>query len=709
MTSEVTTNGGSSVASGSLSAAEKLQKKHEAEAMHHAMVEDVVDEEDIVHPPPSMHSLPDPVPRDGSIAEPLSTTPTGKQKAEEKSTSTPATAKTNGTVPLNTQSEELFPALGSGPKPFAARQAPVAWGARKPSSIHSGSNGADGNNHLPSVSSSRASTPTSGMLTPASSNAPVLPSSRSTPFPQQMPMPGKHSERIHFASSQILPRTQLKKPLQDTLRDINKRSKAKIEMKTGANGTIIFEGRGPVDATRQALKDLAKEVGSKQQVKVPIPLSVRSHVIGRQGAVIQGIQKRTGARVQLPRTEEGTPSTAYEDDDSQTIDVSIEGDAVAAEMARREIEAIISDRASTVNLRLKEIPAEYFPFIAGPHNSRISALEDGRQIRVHVPHYHTWSDQAPPQPPSIGITPSFRPSPSHRIIISGDRVAAQEVKAEIERQVEDLRRQITLSQMQIDRGRHQFILGHDNSLHDFLQETGCAIILPPATDDTEMLTITGPLERIELGMDRVMDLASAMQMSRIDIARQHASAPLGSQAHAHALTRYLQQRKAVEKIEQQYNARIVLPDSGKGSPDWEVYVKDGKNAMRAKQDILNLISAHPPTRIRHVEMDPFFHHHVHKQSDQRLRDEFGVRLLAPSTVETSNHIILVYEGPEAANADLPRRVPSPQEILEFDRNLQQAQDYVLGSIAGQQDIGTASVAVPQKYECSKSRMKRSYY
>ena len=82
-----------------------------------------------------------------------------------------------------------------------------------------------------------------------------------------MPMPGRHSETIQFAPSQLLARDQLKKPLQETLRAINKRSKANLEMKPGMNGSFIFQGTGPVDATRQALKDLAKEVGSR--VRLP--------------------------------------------------------------------------------------------------------------------------------------------------------------------------------------------------------------------------------------------------------------------------------------------------------------------------------------------------------------------------------------------------------------------------------------------------------
>lgn len=76
-------------------------------------------------------------------------------------------------------------------------------------------------------------------------------------------MPGKHSEQLRLAPSQMLPRGQLKKPIRDILRDITKRSKATVEMRGGPNGSIIFEGKGSVDAVRQALKDVAQQVGSK--------------------------------------------------------------------------------------------------------------------------------------------------------------------------------------------------------------------------------------------------------------------------------------------------------------------------------------------------------------------------------------------------------------------------------------------------------------
>ena len=700
MGTESIANGVSTIEPRSLTAAERLQQKHEADAAHRPIIEDVVDEEDIAHPPPSMSFASDSENAQDSVeqTQPVSEKAAGKQKAKDEPIQIPSKSKSNGVASFDAQDREAFPALGSGPKAAAPVPAAMAWGAKKPSSLHTGANGANGNAALSSMSSSRASTPTSGLTTPASFNASRGPQTRGLSMPQQMPIPGRHSERIQFAPSQLLPRDQLKKPLQDVLRSINKGSKAKVEMKSGPNGNIIFEGTGTVDAARQALKDLAKEVGSKQQVKIPIPMSVRPHVIGRQGAVVQAISKRTGASIQIPKAED-IPSFNLEDDDSVTIDVTIEGDAVAAEMARLEIETIVNERTSTVNLRLRDIPAEYFPFIRGPHNSGISALQDGRQITVQVPHYHTWSEQPPPQAPSSGM-PVFLPSPDNHIRIFGDRQGAQEARAAIERRVQELRRQITLSQFPIERGRHQFISDSKGaSLNDILAETGCAVILPPASEDTELLTVIGPQDKLEVGTNKVIDLASSMQMSLVDIARQHANAPMGPQAHARALTRYLQQRQAIKQLERQFDARIVLPIIENGPTSWEVYHKDGRNGIRARQDITNLISAHPPTRLRHVEIDPFFHEHIHQQGAQRVRDDFGVHLLPPDDNIEEPHVVLVYEGPSPSDGgeyELPRQKPSDDEVAKFEANLRQAQEFLLSLIQGQQDIGAASVEVPPK-------------
>ena len=367
-------------------------------------------------------------------------------------------------------------------------------------------------------------------------------------------------------------------------------------------------------------------------------------------------------------------------------------------MARREIESIVNERTSTVNMRLKDIPEEYYPFIAGPHNARIRQLEDGRQVQVHVPSYYSWTHQPPPQAPAVGLLPHFEPNRGSHIRISGDRAAAQEARQQIERQVEELRRQITLSQLAINRGQHQFIIGDmGSSLHDLLEETGCSVILPPDTDDTEMLTITGPHDKIDLAAEKVMNLATSMHMSSIDVAKQHASAPAGAQAHARALTRYLQQRKQIERLEQQFDARIVLPPTENSPMNWEVYSKIPSNTIKARSDIMNLVYAHPPSRLRFIDIDPFYHEYLRRQAAQRIQDDFCVHLLLPA--RNGQQVVLIREDPissATSEYELPRQRPSSAEIAEFEKALHHAQAHILDLIQDRQELRSQALSVPAK-------------
>ncbi|KAJ6095692.1 K Homology domain type 1 [Penicillium sp. IBT 16267x] len=636
----------------SKSLAAMLEEQHTRED-HRVTVEDVIDEEDLKHPPPS------------SLVNNQSSAPVAPALESPAETATPSPISkpaAKKTPAFDVQSEELFPALGSGPKPSAP--AAATWGAKKPSAAAAVAHG-----------------------------QPAKPSD----IPRVMSLPGKHVEQLRLAPSQMLPRGQMKKPLQDILRDISRRSKATVNIRGGPGGSVIFEGKGSVESVRQALKEVAQQVGSKQSVRVPIPTSARAHIIGRQGAVVQDIQSRTGARVQVPRADGN--AAAAEDDDSDTIDVLIEGDAVAAEMARREIEAIVKERGSSMSLRLKTVPPEFFPFIAGAHDAALREIEERTKAQINVPRYDTWTSQPPPQEAHPGQV-QFVPVADKHILISGERAAAQEARAEIERLAADLQRKLTLRQLAINRGQHQFILGNEaDALHQFVAQTGCAIILPPASDDSEFLTITGPVDQIEAGVNHAMDLATSMQMASIDLSRQHPNAPAGPHAHARALTQYLKRRQIIKQLESAYDAHIALSPSVEGPVAWEVYSRDGKNTIRARSDIMNLVQAHPPSRLRHVPVDPYFHPYLRSRSASKLQGDYGVHLLVPEDIDNPD-VVLVYEGPTstASNFEVARQRPTPAEVAEFEKSLLEAQAFLLSTLGNQSDIVSASVSVPAKYQ-----------
>ncbi|KAI7122652.1 hypothetical protein KC324_g18107, partial [Hortaea werneckii] len=262
MSAETAANG-----AGEMSAAERLMKQHEAEEAHKAhaaTVEDAPDE-DMPPNPSAAPSLPistDPSRVATPSADPsMSAKAAGKQPLREEQ-STAGASKSN----LDTKSEEAFPALGA-PKTQAAA-APTPW-SKKPAAVGKAANGMSNgmaNGAAASNISSRASTPMSGMVTPAS----AAPSQGG-----KMAMPGRNSEQIVLPITMMTPPSQLKKPMRDVIRDVNKRSKANVEVRSGPVGHYTFEGTGPTNDVRQALKEVANQLCARQNLKVPVPASLR--------------------------------------------------------------------------------------------------------------------------------------------------------------------------------------------------------------------------------------------------------------------------------------------------------------------------------------------------------------------------------------------------------------------------------------------------
>ncbi|KAK2590381.1 hypothetical protein QQS21_011934 [Conoideocrella luteorostrata] len=640
------------------SIAQKLLQKH-AEDPHHVTVEEVPDEE-----------LPSKPVGDASEswAAPMSTKTAGKQKESH-----------NPKAPLDTQSHELFPELG-GPKSKSANVAPI-WGAKN--SANGRTNGA--------ASNGTSRSPTPG----ASGSGTASPSKAAAP---SMFIPGRNVETVTLEPQFILPRGQLKRPIPDILKDINRKSRANITMSTASSGRLRFDATGPQEIAQQALKDLVQQIGTRTSIKVTIPYSARAHVIGKGGSMIRSLQEKTGAKIQLPKVEE---NNLLADDDEATIDVVVEGNALSAASARNELMKIAGERSANVQTKVRGVPTAFYPFIAGPGNSLAQALEENHGIQIRVPPHQAVSQAPAPVAPQPGQRPIFIAAGAEddHIQLAGDRAAIQQARAEIERRVAELHKQLELEQLSIQRGRHQFIIGNRGvPSDDFFAETGCTILLP-AEEDDDMITVIGPAHQVQAGLEKAMDLAMGMQMSNIDIGRFHRNAPGGAAAHAGNVTRYLRQRKEINRLEKLYNTHINTPFSQDGALPWELYSREGKNAIRAQSEITGIINGHPPARMQPINIDSFFHQHLRTEITPKVKNDYGVHIVVPEASEVDAPVLLVFEGPDPTDGlyQLPRTKPSDSDVLAFKKALGDAEKHILGLINKQEALSSAALDVPAKF------------
>ena len=225
-------------------------QKHQDE-VHKATIEDVPDEEDLRHTPEPisssvLESTEEPAPSSKWGAT-MSAKAAGKQKEEA-----PAKEKT---PLLDTQSNELFPGLGGAPKSSQPAQSRPSWVAKpSPAAPKAANGGANG------ISTNGSSTPKSGMNTP--------PTAASYPAPKgaTMSLAGNQQPPILVLQKhEILPRNQLKKPLAEIVKDVNKKHRVNMTVSAGEGGVLEFrETLPPKDAVRnQALKDLGVQIGAK--------------------------------------------------------------------------------------------------------------------------------------------------------------------------------------------------------------------------------------------------------------------------------------------------------------------------------------------------------------------------------------------------------------------------------------------------------------
>ncbi|KAK6834458.1 RNA binding effector protein [Apiospora arundinis] len=557
---------------------------------------------------------------------------------------------------IDTQSIEAFPELGAPKGKAPVNIAPI-WSAK----------GGKSNGSTPANGTPRASTPASGVATPVG-NVP------------NMSIPGRHVETVTIEPQFILPRNQLKRPIPDIVKDINRKSRAVLATSNISNGRLRIDATGPQDKAQQAIRDLVQQIGTRQTIK---------------GSTIKSIQERTGARIQMPKADDA----ADDDDDDAMVDVLVEGNTITAAAARDAINRITGERSSNVSTKLKSIPAEFYPFIAGANNSSREALESDHGVQIRIPPHQPWTHPIPAIP-TAGERPLFAPANNdNHIQLAGDRAAVAAARAAIERRSQELQNQLQMDQVDIARTRHQFIIGDRGiPMDDFFAETNCVILLP--TDDSaEAVTVIGPdQDAVTRGLEKAMDLAMSISSSPMDVSRSHKHAAGGASTYSRDVSRYLRQRKEIERIENLHKIHVTTPFIDGVTSPWELFARDAKNIIKAQKEVSSIVSGLPPSRLTTVPVDPFFHAYLRSDIKPKVQSDYGVHLVVPEPGQASYPVLLVYEGETGTESyQVPQKAPTAQELKTFQQGLQEARKHILDLIGKQEQLKAETLDVPTKF------------
>ncbi|RMZ88902.1 hypothetical protein DV736_g3866, partial [Chaetothyriales sp. CBS 134916] len=627
---------------------------------HHVTIEDAVDEDDIQHPPPAH-----PPPTEATVPATngtISAKAAGKQKATEK------------LGVLDTQDEEAFPSLAPAPKP-ALRTS--GWGAN--SAVKS---------PKPNGTSSRPAS--SGIQTPSSApgaQTPVL-ASRGI-----VNLPGRYRDSFDIDNRDIDKSKSMRKVLDDAKKKYNV---VITSQSTSLPGRTAFVAEGTKQqSVTEALMYISKELTVDKIETLNIPVSVSSQIIGRGGANIKKLEAQFNVRIQIDKEAK----TAGPD----MATVVIKGHSAGVRQVYEQISNQARALQPTVDIPVRDIPPEIYPFLAGPHNDQVQKLQQDRDLQIHIPEFYRRQQIAPTREEG---GPLFVPHGNSHIHISGDQAAARQAQLDLQLIAQQIQDQLVLEELTAEQILHPYIVG-DRGVDplDFSARTGCAIVLPPDHHDTDEVHVIGPRDRIQDGIDYATELMSKKHNRAIDLQKQFQDAPQGHGRHSRALARYLQHKAIDHELMNSHGAEIMFPRHTSSAPAWNVIHDDPTRALAARNELHKIAQAYPTSRIQLVEIDPFFHPHLqllHADSFQNL----GVHMIIPDNGEDA--VVLVYEGPISDTPfTFPRTRPTPSDIQKFESALQEAEAQLKASIP-HQGISQTQLHVPRKHHDRVRKFTNSY-
>lgn len=673
------------VASGAKTPAQLLQEQHEATESHHVTVEDVVDEEDVAHPPPpENHHLSQPATAassngvNGTSDVPLSAKAAGKQKASDK----PAA--------LDTQSEEAFPSLG------ASTKSPAPPASRAPGWVASASAKAAPANGSPALGSRPVS---SGGPTPSSTPGARTPVSGANAPRGNVLLPGRYRDSFEIDNADL----DKNKSVKRVLDDVKKKYNVIVTPKSTnfARGTE-FIAEGPKARVTEALMHISKELTLEKQVKLEVPSAVSAQIIGKAGANIRKLESQFNVKIHIDR--DTRPSSNPEDIKIDVVE--IRGHAAQVRQVYEQISNQVKALQPRVDLPVRGIPPEFYPFLAGLHRDRFQQLEQERDVKINVPQYHTWQHQPPPRPVEGSQHPTFVPHGDSHVVVSGEQAAALEARALVEQLAAELEQELLLEELAAEQILHPYIVGERGmDPLKFLEETGCAVILPPAHHETEDIHIIGPRDKLEAGRNLAEELMSRKHNRAVDLQKHFGDAPQGAERHSKALAQYLQQKAIEREFLSSHNAEIIFPLASSASPSWNIISNDPQKALSARNELSKITQAYPTPRLQLVEVDPFFHPHLDQLHSEKLRNDLGVHLIVPA--DGSDPVVLVYEGPaQDGPFTIPRTKPTKNDLAAFEKALQEAQAELLSSIP-HQGISVQDLHVPKKFQDKVKRFVKN--
>lgn len=409
-----------------------------------------------------------------------------------------------------------------------------------------------------------------------------------------------------------------------TCAEISKESGAHIEMSNSRDQSLTFLITGKQSAVLEAKRSILAAFQTQAQTQVSIPKEHHRFVLGRQGANLSELETQTATKITVPRPNE----------DSNMI--TIQGTREGIEKALHKIRLLSDEKSKQASERLS-IPKKFHPFICGPNNTKVRALEtENAGIRIIIP------------PPSVM---------SDEIYIAGEKEGVARA-SEIIRQEHEACKKYNQISIEIKKPQHRYIIGPKRTtINEIFSTTGVMVELPPNDQPSDTVTLRGPTEALGTALNLVYEKANSVITRTVD-------AP----AWIH---KYIIGKKGanIRNITQGYNnVRVDVKVSDKES---QIVIEGPPEEVEPVTEqfqacVSDLIEN---KYFKDIHVDPKYHKHIIGKNGanvNRLKEETGVIISVQDGQSAIIHLEGLRSGVEQAAARLLEQVEKLEGEKETD-------------------------------------------
>ncbi|TPX33201.1 hypothetical protein SmJEL517_g03857 [Synchytrium microbalum] len=363
----------------------------------------------------------------------------------------------------------------------------------------------------------------------------------------------------------------------------SKYSGASIDCLTKKSG-LSFTVTAKADMLPLIRREILSAVCAQVTQTFMVPPAVRPFIIGKGGSNLHALVTRTMTKITIPRQAPADASpeeTQQQDEEDQPV--IIIGDPEGVELAKKEIDAIVSERTSKHVGRVN-IDRAYQPFVAGPGNATFEELQNEFGVRIHMaPILGNEKAAAEPKKDKDG-----KVNNPDEIVIIGERDAVRQIEERLKQIHEDVKRRIKTSSLQVSKKQHRFVIGQRGSgLQEIFKETGCAVDVPPASDPSEMIAVRGAEDRIGKAIQAVYARANSTIIEEVDI---RSLVPIGTDPIHLVRQISMKYRDFLKELETAHSASIINTTSPSNGPMFEIHAKSRADTDAARNPLKKLIS-----------------------------------------------------------------------------------------------------------------------